>query len=77
LFTFEQYFENDRSSQNFGAVLCIDFGQKLGWATFWAISSQTHRVTLVSCHRFEKEALQVFVPKPNSFLQSCSATKST
>jgi hypothetical protein len=28
--------------------LCINFVQKMGWATFWAIFSQSHLGTLVS-----------------------------
>jgi hypothetical protein len=26
--------------------LCLSFEKKLGWATFWAIFSQTHLITL-------------------------------
>jgi hypothetical protein len=30
--------------------VCIHFGEKIGWATFWAIFSQTHLVTLAVTH---------------------------
>jgi hypothetical protein len=45
-------FENDTSSQNFGGgyfyieKVMHEFGPKMGWATSWAIFSQTHPVTL-------------------------------
>jgi hypothetical protein len=55
LVVFGQLFENYRSSPYFWAIfprkkLCIDFNKKWVWATFWAIFSQTHLVTLVSTH---------------------------
>jgi hypothetical protein len=46
-------FENDRSSQYFWAAFSTvkamyKFGQKTGWAAFWAILSQNHLVTLMA-----------------------------
>jgi hypothetical protein len=43
-----QFYKNYRKSQNFWLrkkVMCQCW-QKAGWATHWAISSQTHQVTL-------------------------------
>jgi hypothetical protein len=50
---FEEFVENYRSSPHFCATLymsryrlSIKFDKKTGWATLWAIFSQTHPVTL-------------------------------
>jgi hypothetical protein len=49
---FGQSFENCPSSAHLGFLfprlkLCNDFDKKKHWATFWAILSQTHLVTLI------------------------------
>jgi hypothetical protein len=49
---FEQFFENYNSSLHFGILFSSD--KELFWATFWAIFSQTHPVTLT----------RVFSPDP-------------
>jgi hypothetical protein len=49
---FGQIFENHRSSPRFLATCylivdsCINFDKKVVWASFWAIFSQAHLVTL-------------------------------
>jgi hypothetical protein len=52
-FYFGQVFKNYIRSPHFGLLLCVVkalnyFRQKVGWALFWAIFSQTHLVTLLS-----------------------------
>jgi hypothetical protein len=52
---FGQFFENYTISPHFGATffLSIDYvliSAKMGWATFWAIFSQTYLVTLLGDH---------------------------
>jgi hypothetical protein len=48
---FGQFFENKRNSRHFWNTfftvkMYSNFGEKMGWASFWAIFSQTHLVTL-------------------------------
>jgi hypothetical protein len=45
------FFENEKEAHIFGPLfsmdkVCVDFCQKMGWATFCAIFSQTHLVTV-------------------------------
>jgi hypothetical protein len=53
LFTLASIYKNLRRSPNvfanfFNSVnSCINVYEKMGWATFWAIFSQTHLVTLI------------------------------
>jgi hypothetical protein len=52
---FKLLFETYWCSKKLGGSLLyfhgiINFGDKKGWATFWAIFSQTHLVTLLSPH---------------------------
>jgi hypothetical protein len=50
---FKLFYVKYKSSSNFGRTFfhrkkcCIYFDKKTGWATFWAIFSQTHLVNLV------------------------------
>jgi hypothetical protein len=51
LFTLDSVLKITKVAQFWGILfpryqLCINFEQKMGWATFWAIFSQTHLVTL-------------------------------
>jgi hypothetical protein len=52
LFTWDNFDENYRRAQSLGLIFLpreksyIGFDKKIGWATLWAIFSQTHLVTL-------------------------------
>jgi hypothetical protein len=62
------FFENYKSSPHFGATFFRGYGYlsiitKMGWATFWAIFSQTHLVTLLitsRCARLSKSPTKPF-----------------
>jgi hypothetical protein len=64
------FFENYRSIQTIGSTLfhCKSYvfiGTKIGWATFWAIFSPTHLVTLSLVKKtcFEEPLLSQSYPK--------------
>jgi hypothetical protein len=68
LFSLGSFSKKYGTSPNFRTIFSqstnyvfISFEQKMGWATFWANFSQTHRVTL-PCRRHKK-----FPPETGSF----------
>jgi hypothetical protein len=63
---FGQVFENFRISPHFCALfpkykLCINFGKKISWATFWAIFSKSHLVTLGLADPRRKKTLHKYI----------------
>jgi hypothetical protein len=74
IFYFGRCYRNYRSSPHFCATFFLGIGHVLifpkgGWATFWAIFSQTHPVTLLVGHQLSSIIVSVEVQRAR--MQCC------